>query len=146
MKILKECLRKYLNQYSKRNEVLYMDILSSLVLTFLISLVICVITYILQYQSAISPCNIEFDCRHRYEMYIMNRYNLITNKIFNVAMIVIILSMISMLMFENTYYMLFVVILEFVYFIANTLFMIIVFLRSKIYWYRAENKEIIMNK
>lgn len=123
-----------------------MEVLSSLVLTFLISLVICVITYILQYWSAISPCNIEFDCRHQYEMYIMNKYNLITNRIFNTAMIIVMISMVSMLIFENIYLMVFVVVLEFIYFVANTLFMLIVFLRSKIYWYRAENKEVVMNK
>lgn len=119
-----------------------MDILSSLVLTFLVSLVICVITYILQYWSSISPCNIEFDCRHRYEMYVMNKYNDVTNRIFNIAMTVVLFSMIFILVSESKSYMLFFVILELVYFVTNTLFMLIVFLRSKIYWYRAESKKI----
>lgn len=123
-----------------------MDILSSLVLTFLISLAICVITYLLQYCSAISPCNIEFDCRQGYEMYLMNKYNVITNRIFNIAMIVVLLSLISMLMFESIHYMLFIVILEFIYFVVNTVFMIVVFVRSKIYWYRADDKEVLTNK
>lgn len=123
-----------------------MDILSSLVLTFLISLTICVITYLLQYCSVIGPCNIEFDCRQGYEMYLMNKYNVITNKIFNIAMIVVLLSLISMLMFESIHYMLFIVILEFIYFVVNTVFMIVVFVRSKIYWYRADEKEVLTNK
>ena len=123
-----------------------MDILSSLVLTFLISLAICVFTYLLQYCSAISPCNIEFDCRQGYEMYLMNKYNVITNKVFNIAMAVVFLSLISMLMSESIHYMLFMVVLEFVYFVINTILMLVFFVRSKIYWYKADNKEVLTNK
>lgn len=113
-----------------------MDILSKLVLTFIISLIICVVTYILQYCSAISPCNIEFDSRKNHEIYIMNRYNLITDRIFNTAMAVIMISMAAMLIFENMYYMIAAVVIELIYFIANTFFMFAVYIRSKIYWIR----------
>lgn len=123
-----------------------MDILSSLVLTFLISLEICVITYLLQYCSVIGPCNIEFDCRQGYEMYLMNKYNIVTNKVFNIAMAVVFLSLISMLMSESIHYMLFMVVLEFVYFVINTILMLVFFVRSKIYWYKEDNKEVLTNK
>lgn len=123
-----------------------MDILSSLVLTFLISLAICVITYLLQYCSVIGPCNIEFDCRQGYEMYLMNKYNIVTNKVFNIAMAVVFLSLISMLMSESIHYMLFMVVLEFVYFVINTILMLVFFVRSKIYWYKEDNKEVLTNK
>ena len=123
-----------------------MDILSSLVLTFLISLAICVITYLLQYCSVIGPSNIEFDCRQGYEMYLMNKYNIVTNKVFNIAMAVVFLSLISMLMSESIHYMLFMVVLEFVYFVINTILMLVFFVRSKIYWYKEDNKEVLTNK
>lgn len=79
-------------------------------------------------------------------MYLMNKYNIVTNKVFNIAMAVVFLSLISMLMSESIHYMLFMVVLEFVYFVINTILMLVFFVRSKIYWYKADNKEVLTNK
>lgn len=116
-----------------------MCFLSNLIFTFVVSIVIVVATYLLQYCSSISPGNIEFDERKSYEIRLMIQYNSLFDKIFNTAMFVIMLCMAATIILEATGFMIFFVILEFIYFILNVIAMSVMYIRSKLYWYKSDN-------
>ena len=116
-----------------------MYILSNLIFTSGVSLVIVIATYLLQYCSSISPCNIEFDKRRSSEIKLMIQYNRLFNKIFNTAMLLIMLCVTASIILEASGFMLFIVMLEFIYFVFNVIVMSAMYIRSKIYWYRLEN-------
>lgn len=119
-----------------------MNILNSLIFTCVISLIVGLCTYLFQYCSTISPCNIEFDIRKKQELGIMDTYNEIFDRIFIIAMLVIMAFVIICMVVENQIFMSFVVIIELLYFVLNTISMFIMFIRSKLYWNLQECKKI----
>lgn len=119
-----------------------MNTLDSLIFTFAVSLIVGVCTYLFQYCSTISPCNIEFDIRRRYEINIMNRYNAILDKAYFIAIATIIIFDIIGMVLDNSMFLNIVVIIELLYFVINIAIMFVMYIRSKLYWNIQETKKI----
>ena len=117
-----------------------MDKIYCLLITFAVSAVIGMATYLIQYYSTISPCNIEFDGRRKFEINIMNKYNALFDKIFFISIMVMMLGVTFVMVIENVTLMWILCIVELVYFVLNTAAMFVMYIRSRLYWYIYDEK------
>lgn len=122
-----------------------MEKMYCLIITFTVSAVIGMATYLIQYYSVISPCNIEFDGRRKFEINIMNKYNALFDKIFFVSVMLMMAGVTVSLVFENVTFMFVLCIVELVYFIINILAMTVMYIRSRLYWYLYDERELKRN-
>ena len=111
-----------------------------LIVTCSVTFIIAIATYLIQYYSDISPCNIEFDARRRFEMNIMYRYNELFDRIFFGAIMIMMSALIFVMVMESATLMIVCCVLEVIYFILNIIAMSVMYLRSRLYWDIQEKK------
>ncbi|MBE5938843.1 MAG: hypothetical protein E7266_00460 [Lachnospiraceae bacterium] len=92
------------------------------------------ITYMVHYHSAIGPGYIEFDVENKNETRIMKEYNQIFDKVFRYQVIVIGTGIFLGILFESMLFLYSVMVFQIGYITLSTMFMGLMFMRSKIYW------------
>ncbi len=100
----------------------------------LITLAALAATYIIHFHSAIGPGFIEFDGANRREMKIMYIYNSYFDNAYKFHMIIIGAGLFTGLLFENIGILMAVMIFQAIYIALGTSCMVLMFVRSKIYW------------
>lgn len=112
-----------------------MNSVNFIIISCFVSIFVLGVTYIIQFYSKISPCNIEFDGKSRREMELMKNYNELFDRIFYIAGSVIMLfTSIFIFIMDNMFVVLMV--LELLYFVCNIMCMMIMYIRSIIYFSR----------
>lgn len=100
----------------------------------IVTVVALFITYIIHFHSAIGPGFIEFDGKNRREMEIMNIYNRYFDNAYKYHIVIIGLGIFTGLLFENVAILVAVMIFQAAYIAIGTTCMVLMFLRSKVYW------------
>lgn len=106
------------------------------VISFIVLLVAMGLTYVIQYESVISPGYISFDDRDRNELKIMYIYNRLMNIGFSVYVILAYSVAIVAYVKNDLSYLQTTLYIQFIYFIINLSVMIIMYYRSYLYWER----------
>lgn len=112
-----------------------MNSVNFIILSCFVSIFVLGVTYLIQFYSTISPCNIEFDGKSRREMKLMKTYNELFDRIFYIAGSAIMLfTSIVIFLMDNMFIVLMV--LELLYFVCNIICMMVMYIRSIIYFSR----------
>ena len=96
------------------------------------------LTYIIQYDSVISPRYIEFDDRSKKELQIMQSYNKIMSGSFNTYLLLIGISVFLTCGSDNMIFAAAGMYIQIMYFISALIIMLIMYLRSRLYWKRVD--------
>lgn len=104
------------------------------IIIFPILAIIVVATYLIQFCSVISPCNIEFDEDSRAEMHIMNRYNVLSDNAFTVYISALAAGIIVALLMASSIILILLMIAQLLYMIPAVAVMLSMYGRNKRYW------------
>lgn len=110
-----------------------MNSLNGIIISSVVTFVVLIATYIIQFYSKISPCNIEFDGSNKKEMKIMREYNELFDMIFYISGSVIMIFA-SVVIFALNDWFVALLMVELLYFIANIICMIVMYVRSVLYF------------
>lgn len=112
---------------------------------FPILAVIVVATYLIQFCSVISPCNIEFDEDSRAEMRLMNRYNILSDNAFTIYISALVAGIAVALFMASGIILICLMIAQLLYMIPAVAVMLSMYGRSKKYWENYSGRNIYEN-
>lgn len=104
------------------------------IIIFPILAVAVVATYIIQFCSVISPCNLEFDEDSRAEMRLMNRYNVLSDNAFTVYISALVAGIAVALFMTSFVVLIMLMIAQLLYIISAVMVMLLMHERNKKYW------------
>lgn len=110
------------------------DFLFDNIIIFPILAVIVIATYLIQFCSVISPCNIEFDEDNRAEIRIMNRYNMLSDNAFTIYISALVAGIAVALLMASSVVLIMLMIAQLLYMIPVVTAMVLMYGRSKKYW------------
>ena len=92
------------------------------------------VTYLIQFCSVISPCNIEFDEDSKSEMHMMNRYNMLSDNAFTIYISVVAAGVFAALIMSLGVLFIALMIGQIIYMIFIVMIMLFMYDRSRKYW------------
>ena len=104
------------------------------IIIFPVLAVIVIATYIIQFCSAISPCNIEFDGDNSSEMRLMNRYNILSDNVFTIYISAIVAGITVALFMASSFVLIMLLVAQLIYLIPTVAVMLMMYDRNKRYW------------
>ncbi|MBQ2745461.1 MAG: hypothetical protein IJF37_07625 [Lachnospiraceae bacterium] len=110
------------------------DFLFDNIIIFPILAIIVIATYLIQFCSVISPCNVEFDEDNREEMHIMNRYNMLSDNAFTIYISALVAGIVVGLLMTSSVILIMLMIAQLLYMIPVVTAMVFMYERSKKYW------------
>lgn len=110
--------------------------------TFIVLAVGAALTYLIQYESVISPGYIEFDDRSIKEMKLMEIYNRVMEGSFKFYIMLICMAAFMSYAFGSIIFITVGLYIQVSYFSAAVLLMIFIYGRSRIYWKRMDKYKI----
>ena len=110
------------------------DFLFDNIIIFPLIAVIVIITYIIQFCSVISPCNIEFDGDNHTEMRLMNRYNHISENAFTMYISAVFAGIVVSILMASTMVLMMLMIVQVIYIVPAVFVMLTMYGRNKKYW------------
>ena len=110
------------------------DFLFDNIIIFPLLAIIVIATYIIQFCSVISPCNIEFDEESKAEMRLMNRYNVLSDNAFTIYISALVAGIGVAILMASTIILIFLMIAQLLYMIPSVAVMLMMYGRNKRYW------------
>lgn len=101
--------------------------------------VIVAATYLIQFSSVISPCNLEFDGDNRKEMFLMKRYNIFCDNAFTIYISAVIAGITVALSVASSIVLIILMIMQVIYLVLALAVMLMMHERNKNYWIIYEN-------
>lgn len=111
------------------------------IIIFPLLAVIVVATYVIQFCSVISPCNIEFDEDNKAEIRLMNRYNILSDNAFTIYISALVAGVAVALLMASTIVLIMLMVAQLIYIVPAVGTMVLMYGRNKKYWeaYQYEN-------
>ena len=110
------------------------DFLFDNIIIFPLIALIVIVTYIIQFCSVISPCNIEFDGNNDKEMCLMNRYNHITENAFTIYISAVSAGIVVSILMASSIVLMMLMIVQVIYLMPALFVMFTMYSRNKKYW------------
>lgn len=129
------------NKEKGRRNSMNTDFLFDNFIIFPLLAIIVIATYIIQFCSVISPCNIEFDGDNAWEMRLMKSYNILSDKTFTVYISAVVVGIMVAMLFTSTLVLFMILVLQLSYLILTMSVFLSMYERSKRYWtaYQCKN-------